>query len=41
MIRLTETGLVEETRSGLNVSYSLKRTCAELVTETIALLEAN
>jgi DNA-binding transcriptional ArsR family regulator len=37
--RLHETGLIEEKRSGLNVTYSLKQNCAVMVAETIALVE--
>ena len=39
MNRLLETGLIEEKRSGLNVTYSLKQNCAVMVAETIALVE--
>jgi DNA-binding transcriptional ArsR family regulator len=39
MNRLRETGLVEETRCGVNVSYALKQTYVGLVAQTIALVE--
>ncbi|MBZ5529387.1 MAG: winged helix-turn-helix transcriptional regulator [Acidobacteriia bacterium] len=39
MSRLRETGLIQETKNGLNVAYTLENACVPLVTETIALLE--
>ncbi len=39
MGRLRETGLIQETKNGLNLTYTLENACVPLVTETIALLE--
>jgi len=39
MSRLRETGLIQETKNGLNVTYTVENRCVPLVTETIALLE--
>ena len=41
MNRLRETGLVQETRDGLNVTYTLEQTYVPIVAEAITLVEAN
>jgi DNA-binding transcriptional ArsR family regulator len=40
MNRLRLTGLIEETRSGLNVAYAIRQDCIQIVTETASLIEA-
>jgi predicted transcriptional regulator len=40
MNRLKASGLVVETRSGLNVAYALKPNCVQLVSETASLVDA-
>ncbi|MCW4011039.1 MAG: winged helix-turn-helix transcriptional regulator [Candidatus Bathyarchaeota archaeon] len=39
MHRLRDTGLIQETRNGLNVTYELKQNYVPLVTQTISLLQ--
>jgi hypothetical protein len=40
MNRLKLTGLIVETRSGLNVAYAIRQDCIQIVTETASLIEA-
>jgi predicted transcriptional regulator len=40
MNRLKETGLIAETRDGLNVAYALRQDCVQLVSETASLINA-